>query len=88
MDAVSTRVVKTGQLGLAYALKSTIGWVAGVAAAALAGFAYGIRPALPFQPGLFLVPPVAGLTLRYAPQREDGASNCMEGPVSAGMYKR
>ena len=74
MDAITTRIVKPSQLGLAYALNGTVGRAAVMAASALAGLLYAIRPAFPFQVGLVLIPLAAGLTWWKAPRGGDGAS--------------
>ncbi len=73
MDAISTRIVKSTQLGLAFAFNNTVSRAAAVAAAALAGQLYAIRPSLPFILGLLLIPLAAGLTWLKAPR--EGIAN-------------
>lgn len=75
MDAISTRIVRPSQLGLAYALNGTVSRAAAMAASVLAGLLYAIQPEFPFQVGLVLIPLAAGLTWWKAPSGEDAASN-------------
>lgn len=56
VDAIATRIVAPGQLGLAFAASALVGRLANMAAAAAAGQLYEIRPALPFQVSLLLIP--------------------------------
>ena len=61
LDAISTRIVEPTRLGLAYALNNSVTRAATVVASALAGYLYAVRPGLPFELGLPLIPLAAGL---------------------------
>jgi hypothetical protein len=75
IDALGTRVVPPSQFGLAFAASATVQRVANILAAAAAGWLYKVRPALPFQVALALVPAALLLTWRFAPRiaREETA---------------
>jgi predicted MFS family arabinose efflux permease len=56
VDALGTRLVPPSQFGLAFATSATVQRIANVLAAMAAGWLFQIRPALPFQVALGLVP--------------------------------
>jgi len=56
VDAISSRVISPSQQGMAFATSATVQRIAGVAAAGAAGWLYAVRPALPFQASLLLIP--------------------------------
>jgi len=68
IDALGTRVVPTSQFGLAFATTATVQRVAVVLAAMSAGWLYQVRPTLPFQVALGLVPVALILTWFFAPR--------------------
>ena len=71
LDAVSVRIVKPSQLGLAFALNSSVGRAADMVAASLAGYLYAARPSLPFQVSLGFLPLVAVFIWWKLPSAED-----------------
>jgi predicted MFS family arabinose efflux permease len=68
IDAVGTRLVPPSQFGLAFAASATVQRIANVLAAMIAGWLYQVRPALPFQVGLMLLPIALLLTWALAPR--------------------
>lgn len=68
IDALGTRLVPPSQFGLAFATTATVQRVANVLAAMSAGWLYQIRPTLPFQVALALVPVALLLTWFFAPR--------------------
>jgi predicted MFS family arabinose efflux permease len=85
-DAISARVVSPSRHGLAYAINGTVCTAAGSAAAVLAGQLYAVRPGLPFQAGLLLIPLAAAVTYFGAPRGEPvadeaGPSHAAKAPI-------
>jgi predicted MFS family arabinose efflux permease len=68
IDALGTRLVPPSQFGLAFAASATVQRVANVLAAVAAGWLYKVRPVLPFQIALVLVPIALLLTWLFAPR--------------------
>jgi predicted MFS family arabinose efflux permease len=68
IDALGTRLVPPSQFGLAFAASATVQRVANVLAAVAAGWLYKVRPALPFEVALVLVPVALLLTWLFAPR--------------------
>lgn len=85
IDALGTRLVPPSQFGLAFAASATVQRVANVLAAMAAGWLYNIRPALPFQVALMLVPVALVLTWFVARRHvgEAGAVPRSGNPVEA-----
>jgi len=68
VDAIAARIVSPFQLGLAFAVTPMIFQSANLAASTVAGWLYALRPGLPFQAGVALIPVTLGLTYLFAPQ--------------------
>lgn len=79
--AQASRVVQTGELGLALGMTETMGTAASVLAPLAAGLLYARSPALPFQLGLALVLLTLPLVWRFAPQRDAHTAAAPEGTV-------
>jgi DHA1 family tetracycline resistance protein-like MFS transporter len=75
LDAISARVVEQSQFGLAFALNRTTTQAAAVVASALAGYLYAVRPSLPFQLGLGLIPLVATFAWWKLPRAQDDSKS-------------
>jgi predicted MFS family arabinose efflux permease len=65
-----SRVVQTGELGLALGMTETVGTVATVLGPLVAGVLYARSPALPFQLSLLLILLSLPLVWRFAPRRD------------------
>lgn len=70
VDAQTARVVNPAEVGLAFGLTQTIAGAAMVISPYVAGYLYDLRPALPFEVSLALVPLMIALTYFLAPRRE------------------
>lgn len=66
IDAIATRLVPADRLGIAYATNAIAAKLATMASAALAGWLYDLRSALPFQLGLILIPVAMAATWTLA----------------------
>jgi hypothetical protein len=65
-----SRVVQTGELGVALGMTETVGTAATVLSPLIAGELYQRAPALPFQLSLVLVLATLPLVWRFAPRRD------------------